>query len=122
MPDPMVQFLRQSMTGAERKLWSELRRRQISGWYFRRQAPIGPYIVDFVCHSARLVIEVDGATHSEDHEVAYDQARTAWLESRGYRVLRFNNDDIYTAISGVVDLIWFVLAGEVDPSDEIYWV
>jgi very-short-patch-repair endonuclease len=73
------------MTATEGRLWSHLRRRQLDGWKFRRQAPIGDYIVDFVCLAARLVIELDGSTHDEK-KFDYDQRRQAWLESEGYKV------------------------------------
>jgi len=84
--------LRTNSTDAERRLWQKLKRRQIAGVKFRRQQPIGPYIVDFVCLEHRLVVEVDGGQHSERlHE---DEQRSQWLEAQGYRVLRFWNNDV----------------------------
>lgn len=80
-----------------------LRRRQVDGFRFRRQRPIGPYIVDFVCLSARLVIEVDGGQHADD--VAWDTARTRWLESQGYRVIRFWNNEVLGNPDGVYEVI-----------------
>ena len=75
--------LRKNLTDAERSLWNILRNRQMSGYRFRRQAPIGPYIVDFVCFKNRLVIEVDGGQHMVRSD--YDAARTTWLEAEGFR-------------------------------------
>jgi len=84
--------LRARMTDAEVNLWMRLRGKQIGGNYFRRQVPMGAYIVDFVCVKAQLVIEVDGGQHLSAAE--YDEQRTAWLKSRGYRVLRFWDNDV----------------------------
>jgi very-short-patch-repair endonuclease len=97
-----AQRLRREMTDAERKLWSALRNRQLEGAKFRRQQPIGPFIADFVCQERRLIIEADGGQHSES---ATDGRRTAFLESKGYRVLRFWNNDIVTNLGGVIDVI-----------------
>ncbi len=85
--------LRRKLTDAETILWSRLRY-----WpdvRFRRQHPIGIYIADFACVASHLVVEVDGATHSNDAEVAYDEARTLYLQERGWRVFRVTNDDVY---------------------------
>jgi len=92
MTDPVVKKLRQNSTEAEAKLWYQLRRKQVGGLRFRRQYRLGNYIVDFVCLPARLIIEVDGGQHAE--QVARDEARTAWLESQGFRVIRFWNSDV----------------------------
>ena len=72
-------------------MWNKLRGRQLDGWKFRRQSPIGPYVVDFVCFEARLVVELDGTSH-DDTNVDYDERRQAWLESQGFRVLRLSAD------------------------------
>ena len=88
-----IQFarvLRKNPTDAERRLWRHLRRKGLNGLRFRRQAPIGPYIVDFYCEARSLVIEVDGGQHG----ASADAARDAWLVSHGYRVLRFWNNDL----------------------------
>ena len=91
---------RQTMGVAEQRLWRELRK---LGLNIRRQAPIGPYAADFAFHSARLVIEVDGGIHERIAEVAArDQARTEWLESQGYRVLRFTNNQVANDVGAVV--------------------
>jgi very-short-patch-repair endonuclease len=97
-----AQHLRRAMTDAERKLWSVLRNRQLDGAKFRRQQPIGPFIADFVCHERRLIVEADGGQHADD---LGDRRRTAFLESKGYRVLRFWNNDILTNLRGVAEVI-----------------
>jgi very-short-patch-repair endonuclease len=97
-----AQRLRHELTDAERKLWSVLRNRQLQGAKFRRQQPIGPFIADFVCQNGRLVIEADGGQHSDS---LADARRTAFLESKGYRVLRFWNNDILNNVDGVAQVI-----------------
>jgi very-short-patch-repair endonuclease len=94
--------LRRGMTDAERKLWSVLRNRQVRGAKFRRQQPIGPFIADFVCQERRLIVEADGGQHAES---TADDRRTEFLESKGYRVLRFWNNDILSNINGVAQVI-----------------
>ena len=83
--------LRGNPTDAERKLWSLLRAGQLNGLRFRRQQPFGPYVADFFCASARLIIELDGEQHGADAAMAADAERTRFIEARGYRVLRFPN-------------------------------
>jgi very-short-patch-repair endonuclease len=102
-----AQRLRREMNDAERKLWSALRNRQLNGAKFRRQQPIGPFIADFVCQERRLIIEADGGQHSES---ITDERRTAFLESKGYRVLRFWNNDILSNLDGVAQVIASVLS------------
>ncbi len=92
--------LRQQPTKAEAKLWHRLRRKQVGGLRFRRQAPIGPYIVDFFCPNARLVVEVDGGQHADQR--CYDNRRTEWLEERGYRMLRYWNNEVLENLEGVL--------------------
>jgi very-short-patch-repair endonuclease len=82
--------LRRVMTNAERKLWGALRSRQLNGAKFRRQAPIGPFVADFLCYGTRVVIEVDGGQHADS---AHDRARDRWFVANGFRVLRFWNND-----------------------------
>jgi very-short-patch-repair endonuclease len=96
--------LRKNMTAAEKKLWNVLRAKQLDGLYFRRQHAVGSYIVDFFCSKENLVIEVDGGSHLE--QVEYDKERTRWLEEeKGYRVIRFTNDDVFKSINEVVERI-----------------
>jgi very-short-patch-repair endonuclease len=90
------------MTDAEKKLWVALRRQKLN---FRRQVPIGRYIADFCRHESRLIVELDGGQHAEPTDIAYDAARTEWLESRGYRVLRFWNADVHEDVHAVIDTI-----------------
>ena len=97
--------LRRSPTAAERKLWGYLRKERLGGFKFRRQAPVPPYIADFLCLSHKLIVEIDGATHGDAHQVQYDESRTAFLASKGFRVLRFWNNDVYEAMDAVLDSI-----------------
>ena len=97
--------LRQDMTKSERIIWYAVRGHRLNGAGFRRQTPIGPYIVDFVSHTAKLVIEIDGGQHFEDQQEARDARRDAYLASKGYRVLRFNNLDVTSNRDGVVSAI-----------------
>src|SRR5215475_2266514 len=94
--------LRRDSTDAERRLWYRLRARQIDGAKFVRQDPIGPYVVDFVCRGLRLIVEVDGGQHATDKR---DAVRDAWLSDRGYRVLRFWNNDVLGNTEGVLESI-----------------
>jgi very-short-patch-repair endonuclease len=114
MIDPVVKKLRENSTDAERKLWYQLRRKQVGGLRFRRQYRLGIHIVDFVCLPARLIIEVDGGQHAE--QIARDEARTAWLESQGFRVIRFWNSDVLGNMEGVLHVIGEQLALEGPPS------
>jgi|HubBroStandDraft_4_1064222.scaffolds.fasta_scaffold94332_2 very-short-patch-repair endonuclease len=98
--------LRRSMTEAEKKLWWQLRQLPVETSHFRRQAAIGPYFADFACHQRRLVIEVDGGGHGEARQIAFDETRTAYLRSRGYRVLRFWNNEVLKEIEGVMSVIY----------------
>ncbi|MEQ8400088.1 MAG: endonuclease domain-containing protein [Roseitalea porphyridii] len=90
--------MRADPTPAENRLWQVLRGRRLGGLKFKRQEPMGPYIVDFVCHDKRLIVEVDGGQHSES---AQDRIRDGHLESSGYRVLRFWNDEVMQNPDGV---------------------
>jgi len=95
--------LRREETEAERRLWSRLRNRQVGNAKFRRQQPIGDYFADFVCMRFKLVVEVDGGQHAERPE--YDAMRTAYMEDRGFRVLRFWNNEVLGDIDAVLDSI-----------------
>ena len=98
--------LRKNLTDAETILWSFLRRAKKQGLHFRKQHPIGPFIADFACASAMLTVEVDGATHGSDAEVAYDKRRTAFVKARGWHEIRVTNHDIYTNLDLVLEHIW----------------
>jgi very-short-patch-repair endonuclease len=100
---------RELLSNAERLLWGALRARRLGGWKFVRQEPIGPFIADFVCRESKLVIEIDGATHSTPEELDYDAGREAQLSALGYEVPRFNNQDIYANPTGVLETILTVL-------------
>ena len=95
--------LRKNLTEAEQRLWQQLKRRQIATVKFRRQQPIGPFIVDFVCFEHRLIVEVDGGQHAQ--QVPYDEKRSRWLEAQGYRVLRFWNNDVLANTEAVAQSI-----------------
>jgi very-short-patch-repair endonuclease len=97
--------LRRAMTRAETLLWRYLKAHRIDGLGFRRQAPMGRYIVDLVCHEARIVVELDGETHDFEQQQKRDQVRDAWLATRGYAVLRFTNRDVLSNLEGVVTVI-----------------
>jgi very-short-patch-repair endonuclease len=107
--------LRQDMTDAERILWLATRAHRLNGAAFRRQAPIGPYVVDFVCHAAKLVIEVDGGQHFEPGQMARDKRRRGYLGTQGYRVLRFTNLDVIKTKSGVLETIAAAIGNAVFP-------
>src|SRR5262249_15604174 len=102
--------LRQNMTDAEQLVWRELRAHRFNGVSFRRQTPIEPYIADFVCHAAKLVIELDGGQHYEDSGRIRDERRDAFLASRRLRLLPFNNHDVLTNKDGVLETIAEYLA------------
>jgi len=95
--------LRRRRTETEQRVWDVVRRRQIHGLQFRQQHPIGPYVVDFVCYSARLVVEIDGAVHNQQRE--YDVERDDYLQQMGYTVLRFSVDRILNDMGGVLSEI-----------------
>ena len=97
LPTQRSRDLRINATPAERKLWSVLSNRQLCGVRFNRQVVIRPFICDLVARSVRLVIEIDGGQHGE--AIAYDQARTAFLEAKGYRVIRFWNNDVLDTLN-----------------------
>lgn len=95
--------LRKNATPAERILWQELRLLKSEGRHFRRQVPIDQYIADFACHSAKLIVELDGGQHGD--AIAYDEARTKTLNNHGYKVVRFWNSEIFESLEGAVDRI-----------------
>ena len=105
----MARALRNNPTDAERALWRRLWQRQFNEFKFRRQQPIGSYIVDFVCLEKKLIIEVDGGQHAAS---AQDLERTSWLEGRGFRVLRFWNNQVLKEIEAVTKAFWEALPCE----------
>ncbi|HEU5275652.1 MAG TPA: endonuclease domain-containing protein [Xanthobacteraceae bacterium] len=102
--------LRANATNAEENLWRYLRRSPVLGTHFRRQVPIGPYVADFACMAARLIIEIDGSQHAEGPVAETDKERTRWLESEGYRVIRFWNNDITQNMTGVLEAIHIAIS------------
>jgi very-short-patch-repair endonuclease len=102
MANQNARRLRRAMSDAERALWYLLRDRRLRGYKFRRQRPVGPFIVDFACIAHCLVIEADGGQHAESET---DASRTQWLEAHGWRVLRFWNNEILHNRDGVVETI-----------------
>jgi very-short-patch-repair endonuclease len=90
------------MTRAETLLWRHLKANRLAGLGFRRQSPMGNYIADFVAHACKLVVEVDGESHDFEERIRHDARRDAWFASRGYRVLRFTNDDVLKNLEGVI--------------------
>jgi very-short-patch-repair endonuclease len=101
---------RATMTRAEALLWRELLAGRFDGWKFRRQVPVGRYIVDFICHDARLIVELDGEPHAEPERQLRDAARDAWLVEEGFRVLRFGNDTLLGNPNVVLEQILAALA------------
>src|SRR5262249_42951917 len=99
-----AKHLRRAMTRAEVLLWRYLKGHHLDGIPFRRQAPMGRYVVDFVCHAAHLIVELDGETHDFVARQQHDAARSAWLASRGYQVLRFTNEDVLSKLEGVLSV------------------
>src|SRR6201997_2878539 len=97
--------LRVNSTDTERIIWSALRGHRMNGASFRRQTPIGPYVVDFVCHAAGLVIEIDGGQHFESKQEQRDARRDAYHAGKGFRVLRFNTPDVMLNRQGVLETI-----------------
>jgi very-short-patch-repair endonuclease len=101
-PTARAQQLRNNATDAERRLWRHLSRRQLHGFKFSRQMPVGPFICDFLCREKQLIVEVDGGQHAESHR---DASRTAFLEAQGYRLIRFWNNDVLQNVDGVLQVI-----------------
>jgi len=106
--------LRKNGTAAETLMWRQLRKFETRGTHFRRQVPLGPYVADFACLASRLVIEIDGSQHGDEPGKSRDEKRTRWLESEGYRVLRFWNNDVTRNPAGVLDVIYAALYGTRD--------
>lgn len=105
--------LRKNQTDAERLLWNSLRNRQLANKKFRRQHVVGPYIVDFVCLETKLVIEIDGGQHLE--QMDYDENRTTYLQSLGYKVIRFWNNEVLRETDAVLNAIYVAIADSSSP-------
>lgn len=101
----LAKRLRKSSTDAERCLWKYVKNKKLSGLKFRRQAPIGKYIVDFVCFEKKIIIEIDGGQHGEDAAMINDKNRTKWLDGQGFKVLRFWNNDVLKNMAGILEEI-----------------
>jgi very-short-patch-repair endonuclease len=101
----LARNLRRKQTDAEKKVWSILRSRQFENSKFRRQKPIGKYIGDFVSWEKKLIIEIDGGQHNQESGMKKDETRTKWLERKGYRVIRFWNNDVLLNLDGVATRI-----------------
>ena len=109
-------MLRRTMTRAETLLWRYLKAHHIDGFQFRRQTPVGPYIADFCCHTARMIVEVDGETHDWNDRLKRDAIRDRWFAGQGYRVLRFTNDDVLKRLEGMISIIRESTAQATPPS------
>jgi very-short-patch-repair endonuclease len=97
--------LRQKQSPPEIIFWRQIRDRRLGGFKFRRQYPIGRYVADFYCADLRLVIEIDGGLHCEEAQRVHDEERTRWIESRGYRVVRFWGRDVLNNLEGVLTVL-----------------
>ena len=97
--------MRRALTPPEARLWTCLKGGGLEGLKFRRQHPVGPYILDFYCHAARLAVEVDGAAHDEADQLAHDERRTRWLAGQGVEVLRVRATDVRDHLDGVLALV-----------------
>ncbi|MGH8431502.1 MAG: endonuclease domain-containing protein [Solimonas sp.] len=102
--------LRRTQSVAERLLWQRVRRNQVNGWAFRRQTPVGKFVVDFLCHKPALIVEVDGPTHDDEEQKIFDANRTRALEAEGFLVIRVRERVVRDGIDHVVD--WIAQVGE----------
>jgi very-short-patch-repair endonuclease len=109
MSTAFARKLRRRMSPPEARMWDVLRREPLTAHHFRRQVPFGPYYADFASHSARVIIEVDGSSHTEDAQITRDERRDAFLRTQGYQVLRFNAGDVLNRIGGVVEAVLAVV-------------
>ncbi|HET9597192.1 MAG TPA: endonuclease domain-containing protein [Anaeromyxobacteraceae bacterium] len=104
--------LRRGSTAAERRLWALLRAKRLTGFKFRRQHPVGPYVIDFFCQERAVAVEADGGQHFTDDGLRRDEARDQFLATRDVRVLRFTDRQVLAETSWVVESIWRALNGE----------
>ena len=100
MSKNLARHLRSNLTEAEKKLWRHIRNKLLGGHRFRRQAELGAYVVDFVCFEAKVVVEIDGGQHAD--QIEEDATRTAWLETQGFSVIRFWNNEVTENVDGVL--------------------
>ena len=118
-----AKHMRHDPTAAERKLWGALRNRRLGDLKFHRQVPVGPYIVDFICHEHGVVIELDGATHSEDQEICYDERRSRFLQSLGLIVHRVWNSEVHSHLDDAVNGIYAVVTEQPKKArNEMKWL
>jgi len=113
LPEDLLRFAREMRTGltdAEALMWKLLRNRRVANAKFRRQHPMGRFILDFYCDEKKLAVEIDGGQHADAKE--YDEARDAWLRQRGVRVLRFWNNQVLSETESVMEVIYATLVGE----------
>lgn len=103
---PLAKSLRKHATDTEQILWRHLRAKHFEGLKFRRQQPIGKYIVDFVCFEKKIVIELDGSQHAKPEKTKNDRIRDHWFEEQGFKVLRFWDNEVLTNMQGVLEIIW----------------
>ncbi|WP_299343658.1 endonuclease domain-containing protein [uncultured Maritalea sp.] len=108
--------LRQNATPPEKEMWKMLRTLRADGFHFRRQVQLGPYYADFVCHSAKLVIEIDGDTHGSPEQMEFDRKRDRFLQRHGYTVLRLTNAEVMKNMEGVFDVVQNALASSPHPN------
>jgi very-short-patch-repair endonuclease len=106
-----AKVFRRNLTDAESRLWGELRGNRLCGHNFRRQVPLGPYLVDFLCYRSRLIVEIDGEQHGFDANRRSDDKRTAWLEGEGFRVVRYWNNEVLRETDAVCNAILAELGG-----------
>ncbi|MEW6109825.1 MAG: endonuclease domain-containing protein [Nitrospirota bacterium] len=102
----LAKNLRRQSTDTEQALWKYLRAKRMDGLKFKRQQPIGDYIVDFVCFERKIIIELDGGQHSQPEHMKRDKERNRWLESQGYEILRFWDNEVLKNTRGVLEVIW----------------
>ncbi|NWH09266.1 MAG: endonuclease domain-containing protein [Alphaproteobacteria bacterium] len=114
MANERARFMRKNPTPFERLVWWKLKEFRARGFHFRRQVPLGPYIVDFLCFRNRLIVEIDGDQHGMATQQVHDAARTRWLERKGFRVLRFSNREVEEDLVAVAEHIFEVLSGNAD--------
>ena len=113
MAKPSVpRILRQQPTPFEIRFWRLIHPIRQAGWHFRKQAPIGRYVVDFACHRAKLIVEIDGDSHFSDDGMAHDAVRSAFLTGEGYRLLRFTNLEIVESEEAVYGAVWAALGAD----------